>query len=749
MDAEKLPISGTINLKVIPPPPKKEYDLKMIAQTEKFERNLIWYIIHKPGAIENPNDIEINEDIHPEEFRSFGFKSIYKPRSVPELNPFFVDLWKLVRSIEQRPVTNVFQKDLLQKIKEVKSSKKVIVSADKSRNLYAFSKEAYHKKLNENVTSDYKIAAPDETDIVNLKSAEIAKDLNLDKRMHVHTNHEAFITLKDHKDEFMSRPSFRLINPAKSDVGKVAKQLVEDIINRMGEKLKVHQWCSTKEVIEWFKNIKNSKSKVFCKFDIKSYYPSITKDLLKKSLEFAEKECQLTIPKKEIEIILHSCESFLFHNGETWVKKGNRGRFDVAMGSYMGAEICQIVGLYILHAMTSGKKPIFNKDQVGLYRDDGLAYVSDKGCSLRDLDRRLKELFGKMDLEIVTDFGLKNTDFLDVRFDLEKSEYSPFRKPNDSILYIDINSDHPPAIKKGLKNMIEKRLSSLSSSSAVFDREKAPYEIALKNAGHEHKLSYVEENEKPKKRRRNKTVIWWNPPYSSTIKTDVARQFLKLIDKHFKNTPLQKHINRNTVKVSYSTCSNMKTHISKHNAKILRKEDETNDKECRCENQRSECPVEGKCRIESVVYSAEISAPNKHPKTYIGMTKNEFKTRFLQHRSALKNRASTSATVLSEYVWKIRDETGIEPKIVWKIKTRAYSYSNGGRQCNLCLSEKREILFAKKSESLNKRDELLYMCKHKIPFRLEKFKPKPNPPPKKERKKPESKLKKQKTPAVT
>ena len=504
-------------------------------------------------------------------------------------------------------------------------------------------------------------------------------------------------------------------------------------------------------MIDWFKCIEDGKSKVFCKFDIKSYYPSITKDLLKKSLEFAREVCQLTIPEKDIDIILHSCESFLFLDGKAWIKKG--GRFDVTMGSYMGAEICELVGLYILHRMTSGKNPIFKKDQVGLYRDDGLAYVPENGCSLRNLDKRLKELFGEMKLEIITDFGLKNTDFLDVRFDLEKGEFCPFRKPNDTILYIDKNSDHPPAVKKGLKDMIEKRLSSLSSNSSVFDREKAPYETALKNAGHEDKLKYVQKEEKPRKRKRNKTVIYYNPPFSSTIQTDIGRKFLKLIDYHFKGTPLQKHINRNTVKISYSTCPNMKSHISKHNAKILKEEVKENDKRCRCEGQANigitECPVDGNCRTESVVYSAEVSAPNKQTKTYIGMTKNEFKTRFLRHRSAINNRISPDATALSEHVWKIRDEAGIEPKVVWKIKTRAYSYSNGGRQCDLCLSEKREILYAKKSESLNKRDELLYMCKHKVTFRLENFKPKPKPAPKKQRKKAETKVKKRKTPAVT
>ena len=62
MDIEKLPISGTLSLKCIvvgvvlqciPPPPLKEYSKKLIAQTEKFERNLTNYIKHKEGAIEN------------------------------------------------------------------------------------------------------------------------------------------------------------------------------------------------------------------------------------------------------------------------------------------------------------------------------------------------------------------------------------------------------------------------------------------------------------------------------------------------------------------------------------------------------------------------------------------------------------------------------------------------------------------------------------------------------------------------
>ena len=298
----------------------------------------------------------------------------------------------------------------------------------------------------------------------------------------------------------------------------------------------VLQWRNTPEVLNWFKNITHRKTKIFFKFDIVSFYPSITKELLQKSMEFASEDCGLKIPKNEIEIIMHSCETFLFHDGKPWVKKGGRGQFDVPMGSFNGAEICEMVGLYILNAMTKGPKPIFRKNEVGLYRDDGLGVIPERGCSTRDLNRRLKKLFIDMGLSITTDTGMKCTDFLDVKLDLNNGEFCPFRKPNDNPLYIDINSDHPPKIKKQLKNMIQKRLSTLSSSKAVFDREKTIYETALKNAGHQHNLEYMEPEE-PKKRKRRRKLLYYNPPYSSSIQTDIGRQFILLMEKHFQKPP--------------------------------------------------------------------------------------------------------------------------------------------------------------------------------------------------------------------
>ena len=66
---------------------------------------------------------------------------------------------------------------------------------------------------------------------------------------------------------------------------------------------------------------------------------------------------------------MHSRKSLVFNNKSVWIKREGDPDFDVAMGSFDGAEICELVGVYILNLL--GEK--YGKDRVGLYRDDGLA----------------------------------------------------------------------------------------------------------------------------------------------------------------------------------------------------------------------------------------------------------------------------------------------------------------------------------------------------------------------------------------
>ena len=38
-----------------------------------------------------------------------------------------------------------------------------------------------------------------------------------------------------------------------------------------------------------------------------------------------------------------------FYNDKTWLKKNDQSLFDVTMGSYDGAEVCERVGLFLLN----------------------------------------------------------------------------------------------------------------------------------------------------------------------------------------------------------------------------------------------------------------------------------------------------------------------------------------------------------------------------------------------------------------
>ena len=69
------------------------------------------------------------------------------------------------------------------------------------------------------------------------------------------------------------------------------------------------------------------------------------------------------IPDETVKVIMHSRKSLLFSDRKTCVKQTNH-EFDVPMGSYDGEELCEIVGIYILHKL----EPIFGKNNVGLYR---------------------------------------------------------------------------------------------------------------------------------------------------------------------------------------------------------------------------------------------------------------------------------------------------------------------------------------------------------------------------------------------
>ena len=411
-------------------------------------------------------------------------------------------------------------------------------------------------------------------------------------------------------------------------------------------------------------------------------------------------------------LLCYQKKSFLYNGGTPWVKKGEHN-FDISMGAWDGAESCDIVGLFLLDQIQSRVKGFDN----GIYRDDALGVVETTPRNAEKIRQKLVSILKDFGFKITSKANIKVVEFLDVVLDLENEKYCPFIKPGDRPKYVNANSNHPPGILKNIPLAVNKRLSAISSSKEVFDQAAPLYQAELDRAGYQHKLVF-EEVQVNQKRKRHKKIIWFNPPYSKNLKTNVGKKFLALLDKHFpRGSLLYPVLNRYKVKLSYRCLPNMASIISKHNNKILR--EQVPDSKCNClPKDKAACPLPGKCATESVVYRATVSTPSSE-ETYVGLTGGTFKKRYNKHMSDFRHPKSRNATRLSEYIWKLKDE-GTVFDIKWDIVKRAQEYSPVSRKCSLCIEEKFEILFNPSTATLNSRHELFTSCRHKKKKLLDK-----------------------------
>ena len=412
-----------------------------------------------------------------------------------------------------------------------------------------------------------------------------------------------------------------------------------------------------------------------------------------------------------MEIFENARQSILCYKDEVWQK--STGPFDITMGAFDGAQITDLVGIFILHQL----KQEIPEIQFALYRDDGLGIHRRLPPSQLDaIRKKLFKIFDEMGLKITVETNLSKVDFLDITMNLAEETYKPFRKPNDTPLYVNAKSNHPPHVLKNMNSAISKRLNELSSNKQIFDEAKGPYQDALRKSGHPSNLVFEKQNTREKaKKNRNRKTLFYNPPFNLQLKTKFGEKFLLLIDKHFpKINPLHKIINRKNIKISYGCCPNIGTIISMHNKKITRPLNQTNDKKtCNCQSP-AECPLDGNCCIKNIIYKAEIQNPKAF---YIGMTARTFKERFSQHKHSFKNEKRRKCTTLSDFVWT--QQLSPTPEIKWSIIKKSKAYTPGDAKCDLCTSEKEEILKQINNPyCINKRNDVSTRCVHLRATRL-------------------------------
>ena len=189
--------------------------------------------------------------------------------------------------------------------------------------MYKLTKDEYNHLLDNAVTATYKKATKGIKDIINKEDIKYAKQ--------AYTSN-CFITLKDHKENFVNHPTTRLINPAKNEIRRISKSILDKIKICLCEKLKLNEWKNATDVINWFEKIDEKHLHTFTIFDIKDFYLSIKETLLKSAIKFAVEKTDIN--KNDFEVIFHARKSLLFHSNQLWIKRDS-DTFDVTMGAYL------------------------------------------------------------------------------------------------------------------------------------------------------------------------------------------------------------------------------------------------------------------------------------------------------------------------------------------------------------------------------------------------------------------------------
>ena len=116
-------------------------------------------------------------------------------------------------------------------------------------------------------------------------------------------------------------------------------------------------------------------------------------------------------------------------------------------------------------------------------------------------------------------------------------------------------------------------------------------------------------------------ILWFNPPFSAHVITNVGKRFLEMVSRHFPpGHKLHPIFNRSPMKISYSCMPNMAARIKAHNNWIINggsgaREEPAN---CTCRDPNA-CPLSGGCETRNVVYEATVTMGDEE-KTYVGLT---------------------------------------------------------------------------------------------------------------------------------
>ena len=748
----------------IPTPSTELYKKALIRQVESLIDRMRWkyiFALKKDEEYDPDKTLTLcdSEDEASVEMSpaSLGLKTFKKPGKTTSthLNNFESDVIAAISSIKSRslpPKQEKFDKEIKKSIKEACPPGQVMVFGDKSTNKYNLGVKEWREIISQLLKSNYKKVNLDRLITLNQNELATAEALNLDEFLPPILVSRAYFTIKDHKEDFermIPNEHCRLINPTKSHLGKVVNFRVKHILSQIKPKNPLRTvFTNTQDAINWLRNIKQNvedrgETRLGTTIDITNYYPNIKFSLIEQALSWAG--LSATFPADTLSIIKQASIGLLFDGEQLWERIGE---FEITQGGYHSASLADLTSAYINFKLDEeiSKESSFDRFQWGLYKDDIVMHW--EGRSMRTRENFVKKVCSVikgLGFNVKTSLWQVKAEFLDISMDFTYLENDAYMKPNNTLLYVNANSNHHPKILKNLPSNIIGRVINITSRDEKIKEAIAPYQKALKESNYTKieevtgKLLAIRDSGQGVstagvRKKAKRPIIWFTPPFNGLYH---GIGLTDLINKHFihgikdNNGILTRRLfNPRTVRASASNAPNLERIIKANNARNLKipgkkepnwevfSSEEAKAADCSC---RGDCPLGGNCHRKNCIYLATITTkdstkPSDPPTTvhYIGSTV-DFKERHAQHTHTMKSTANTSST-LSSFIHGLKDCE--ESTVKWSILEEDLQTFNG-KYCDLCDSEKYHLIHSKKN-LINKRSEIANKCKHRTtgPFHL-------------------------------
>ena len=127
--------------------------------------------------------------------------------------------------------------------------------------------EILKNKITDNNKTDYN----NTIDQINNDTYRFASKLHIEDRLGKFKKKDVHILFKDHKPNFEDKLQSRLINPSKTELGKVSKNIIQNIVTNVKKANYSNLWRNSYDTIEWFEKIKNKSKTTFTQFDITDF----------------------------------------------------------------------------------------------------------------------------------------------------------------------------------------------------------------------------------------------------------------------------------------------------------------------------------------------------------------------------------------------------------------------------------------------------------------------------------------------